>query len=96
MIIASLEISPNIYYTPDEVATMLRISRRSVTTMLETGYAQGIKVGRTWRVLGNELLRLGNPDSPTEAELTQSLMVLSAPVFAQVWGNDEDSVYDNL
>ncbi len=96
MIIQNLEISPNIYYTTEEVATMLRVSRRSVQNMLETGLARGIKIGRNWRILGQDLLQLPNTDEQTDTELTGSLMRLSEPAFMSVWDNDEDSVYDEL
>jgi excisionase family DNA binding protein len=96
MIMQNLEISPNIYYTPEEVATMLRVSRRSVQELLETGLARGIKIGRNWRILGRDLLQLPRADEIADAELTRSLMRLSEPAFMKVWDNDEDSVYDDL
>lgn len=96
MIIQNLEINPNTYYTPEEVATMLRVSRRSVQHLLETGLARGIKIGRNWRILGRDLLQLPRADEMTDAELTRSLKHLSEPVFMKVWDNDEDAVYDDL
>ncbi len=96
MIIQNLEISPNIYYTPDEVATMLRVSRRSVQNLLESGLTHGVKIGRNWRILGRDLLQLPRADEIADAELTRSLMHLSEPAFMKVWDNDEDSVYDDL
>lgn len=92
----SIEISPNIYYTPEEVAAILRVSRKRVKNLLETGRARGIKIGRNWRVLGNDLLQLPSEDEITDAELTRSLMRLSEPAFMSVWDNDEDAVYDDL
>ncbi len=96
MIIQNLEISPNTYYTPDEVAIMLRVSRRSVQNLLDAGLARGVKIGRNWRILGSDLLQLPRADEIADAELTCSLMRLSEPAFMQVWDNDEDSVYDAL
>ncbi len=96
MIIQNLEISPNTYYTPEEVAAMLRVSRQSVKALLESGQAPGIKIGRNWRILGRDLLHLPRADELADAELTRSLMRLSEPAFAQVWDNDEDSVYDEV
>ena len=65
MIMQNLEINPNTYYTPDEVAIMLRISRQSVRMMLESGLTRGIKIGRNWRILGRDLLQL--PRAPLRA-----------------------------
>ncbi len=94
MIIQNLEISPNTYYTLDETAVMLRISRRRVRHLLETGRANGVKIGRSWRILGRDLLKLPRADDTTDSELTRSMMRLSEPAFMQVWGHDEDAVYD--
>lgn len=96
MIMQNLEISPNTYYTPDEVATMLRVSRQSVNALLESGLTRGVKIGRNWRILGSDLLQLPRADEIADAELTRSLMRLSEPAFMQVWDNNEDSVYDEL
>lgn len=96
MIQQRLEISPNTYYTPEEVAAMLRVSRRSIHDLLEIGFARGIKIGRNWRILGSELLQLPRVDEATGMTLTQSLMHLSEPAFSEAWDNDEDAVYDDL
>jgi excisionase family DNA binding protein len=91
-----LEIHPNIYYTLDETAALLRVSRRSVQNLLENGMAQGVKIGRQWRILGTDLLQLPRADELTDAQLTQAMMRLSEPIFTKIWDNDEDAVYDNL
>jgi excisionase family DNA binding protein len=96
VIMQNLEISPNTYYTPDEAAAMLRVSRKSVQNLLEAGLARGVKIGRNWRILGRDLLQLPRADEIADAELTRSLMRLSEPAFMKIWDNDEDSVYDDL
>ena len=96
MDISNLEINPNTYYTPDEVALMLRVSRRSIQNLLENGQAKGVKIGRNWRVLGLDLLQLPRADEISDAELTRSFMRLSEPAFNKVWDNDEDSIYDSF
>lgn len=96
MAIQQLEIRPNVYYTVEETAAMLRVSRRSVQRLLESGIARGVKIGRRWRVLGSDILQLPSADELTDVQWTQSLMRLSEPAFMKVWDNDEDSVYDEL
>ena len=96
MIMQHLEISPNTYYTPEEAAAMLRVSRRNVQNLLDTGLAHGVKIGRNWRILGRDLLQLPRADEIADAELTRSLMQLSEPAFMKAWDNDEDAVYDDL
>lgn len=49
----SLTIQPNVYYTVEEVARLLRVSRQAVLRLLRSGQADGIKIGRQWRVLGH-------------------------------------------
>ncbi len=92
----NLEVSPYISYTPDEVAAMLRVSRQSVSELLESGVTRGVKIGRNWRVLGSDLLQLPRADEITDTEMTNSLMRLSESAFMKVWDNDEDSVYDEF
>jgi excisionase family DNA binding protein len=97
MVVSELEISPNIYYTLDEAARMLRVPRRSVLRLVETGVARGIKIGRHWRILGSDLLAMPRADEDvTDAQQTRSLLALSQPLFTSAWDNDDDSVYDTL
>ncbi len=90
-----LEIRPNVFYTPEEVAKLLRVSRRSVTELLEKGIARGIKIAGRWRILGNDLLLLTREERG-DAELARAWTRLSEPSFARVWDNEEDSIYDRL
>src|ERR1051325_9475336 len=97
MVNPELEISPNTYYTPEEVATMLRVSRRNVLRLLEEGIARGVRIGRQWRILGRDLLDLPRQaDEQIDRQLARSLLHLSEPAFTRAWDNDEDAVYDEL
>ena len=75
---------------------MLRVPKRAVRKLLESGVAQGIKIGRYWRVLGSDLLQLPQREALSDADLTRWAMRLSEPAFAKIWDNDEDAVYDTL
>ncbi len=46
--------------TPDEVAAVLSLKRRTIVQWLESGKLQGIKVGNRWRVKEEELDRFIN------------------------------------
>ena len=96
MVNQELEIRPNTYYTLEETAALLRVSRGSIRELLESGVARGIKIGRHWRILGRDLLQLPEAEEMSDIELTRSLLRLSEPAFMKVWDNDEDSVYDGL
>lgn len=54
----TLAIQPNVYYTVEEAAQLLRVSQRNVLRMLRSRQTRGIKIGRQWRILGANLLDL--------------------------------------
>ena len=93
---SQLQIHPNVFYTADEVASLLRVPRRAVGRLLENGTARGVRIGRHWRVLGSDLLQLARTEEPTDAPLVQGVTRLSEPAFARVWDNEEDAAYDSL
>ena len=45
-------------YTVEEVANRLKISIRTVKTLLYRGEIKGIKLGNRWRIPSNELRRI--------------------------------------
>lgn len=40
----------NEFYTPEEISRLLKVSRRLVYQLLNSGELPGIKVGRHWRI----------------------------------------------
>ena len=65
----SLAIWPNVYYTVDETAQLLRVSQKSVLELLKSGRARGIQIEQQWRILGAALLDLSAHQQDTEAAL---------------------------
>ncbi len=63
----TLAIQPNVYYTVEEAAQLLRVPRPSFLQLLQSGRARGVKIGRQWRVLGATLLDLPVREKETEA-----------------------------
>jgi len=90
MISETLEIKPNAYYTLDEAATLLKVSRRTVPELSLKGQIDAIKPGRQWRFLGRNLLALGVPDRAER----QPFMRPSAAAFDRIWDNEEDAIYE--
>lgn len=43
-------IEENAFYTPDEVARLLKVSRRTVYELLRSHELVGIRIGRSWRI----------------------------------------------
>ena len=94
--IESLAIQPNVYYTIEEAAQLLRVSRQSVLRLLRSGKARGVKIGRQWRILGAVLLDLSVREEETEISLVRDWLAVSMPSLMEVWDNEEDAVYDHL
>jgi excisionase family DNA binding protein len=94
--IESLAIQPNVYYTVEEAAQLLRVSRQAILRLLQSGKAQGVKIGRHWRILGAVLLDLSVREEETEMSLVRDWLAASMPSLMEVWDNEEDAIYDHL
>lgn len=56
-----MEIRKNEVYTHEEVQTILKVSSSTVTRMLKKGLIRSAKVGKQYRIMGKELLRVLSP-----------------------------------
>ena len=56
-----MEIKEHEVYTPEETQRLLKISSSTVTRMIKTGLIRTAKVGKQYRILGKELLRILSP-----------------------------------
>ena len=92
----TLAIQPNMYYTVEEAAQLLRVSPQTVLRLLRSGKARGVKIGKEWRILGEVLLNLPTREYETEASLVTEWLGASMPSLRQVWDNEEDAIYDQL
>ncbi len=92
----SLAIEPNIFYTVEESAQLLRVSQSAILSLLESGRVRGVKIDQDWRVLGAALLDLNAQERETEASLVAAWLAISARSLKEVWDNEEDAVYDQL
>ena len=93
---ATIAIEPNVFYTLDEVAQLLRVSRAAALRLIKSGRAPAVQIGRQWRVLGAALLNLGDATSEPESEHVRDWWAASNKALQEVWDNDEDAVYDQL
>ena len=89
-----LPIQPNAYYTVEETARLLRVSRQSVFRLL-SHRPIGVKIGRHWRILGAALLNLPAPEEESEAVLVSDWLAASSRSLREVWDNEEDAIYDS-
>jgi len=92
----SLTIEPNVYYTVEESAQLLRVSLQTILSLLESGRVRGVRIENDWRVLGAALLALTPQEHETEASLVSEWLAVSSRSLKEVWDNEEDAVYDNL
>ena len=56
------EIKPNAIYTTNETENLLRISNSTIKRLLKNGILRANKVGKQYRILGKEILRLISPE----------------------------------
>ena len=94
--INELIINPNIYYTIEEASELLRVSKQAVLNLLRKGQANGIKIGKHWRILGLALLNLSTEKNVDEKLMINEWWKASNDSLKEVWDNEEDSIYDNL
>lgn len=57
----SQEIKPNAVYTTSETEQILKISSSTMKRLLKSGMIRANKVGKQYRILGLEILRLVSP-----------------------------------
>ncbi|MFA7245487.1 MAG: helix-turn-helix domain-containing protein [Candidatus Magasanikbacteria bacterium] len=55
------EIKPNEVYTTTEAQDLLKISSSTMKRLLKQGLIRANKIGKQYRILGHELLRLLSP-----------------------------------
>lgn len=55
-------IDENTVYTPKESQELLKISPSTMTRMIKKGLIRTAKVGKQYRILGKELLRILSPE----------------------------------
>ena len=61
------EINENSVYTTAETQKLLKVSQSTMKRLLMKGLIKGNKIGRQYRILGREILRLVSPETETKA-----------------------------
>jgi excisionase family DNA binding protein len=87
------------WFTVDEAAEYLRVSKRTIYKLCEEGCLAGYRSGhRSHRRFRKEeldkLMKRNTTDKETEETL--ALTAMADPVLAEVWDNDKDAAYDHL
>ncbi|MDA3802702.1 MAG: helix-turn-helix domain-containing protein [Patescibacteria group bacterium] len=63
----SEEIKPGAVYTTKEAEKILKVSNSTIKRLLKSGLLKANKVGKQYRILGLELLRLVSPEVEKKA-----------------------------
>lgn len=84
------------WFTVNEAAEYLCISRRTVYKLTKEGRLPAFRIGRERhrRFRREDLDRIPRPSGETEGILT--LSARADPVLAEVWDNEKDSAYDQI
>lgn len=56
-----MEIKENTVYTVDETKDLLKVSKSTMMRLIKKGLIRTAKVGKQYRILGKEILRLVSP-----------------------------------
>jgi len=56
-----MEIKENEVYTPKEAQALLKVSASTMTRMIKGGLVRTARVGKQYRIMGKELLRILSP-----------------------------------
>lgn len=61
------EVKTNAIYTTNEAQKLLKVSKSTIKRLLKRGLLKANKVGRQYRILGKELLRVVSPEAEQQA-----------------------------
>ena len=87
--------TPQQWYTIDEAASHLRLSRRSIYQLIQEGHLASHRV----RGEGHQRFKRQDLDSIMEPEdnvRPQEMSAADDPVLAELWDNERDAAYDKI
>lgn len=76
------EIRPNAVYTVGETQQLLKVSNSTIKRMLKKELIKANKVGKQYRILGKEILRLVSPQ--VEKKVIKSYLSLKEKVVDKI------------
>lgn len=76
------EIKENSIYTTEETRELLKISNSTMKRLLKKGMIRANKIGKQYRIMGREILRLVSPEA--EKEAIKSYLGLKQKVKAKI------------
>jgi len=65
-----MEINPNEVYTTAEAEKLLKVSNSTMKRLLKNGLLKANKIGKQYRILGHEILKVVSPEFDQRATKT--------------------------
>jgi excisionase family DNA binding protein len=79
------EIQPNEVYTTGETQKLLKVSNSTIKRMLKNGLLRANKIGKQYRIMGHEILRLVSPVLEEKTVLTYQKIKTKAREKVKDW-----------
>lgn len=79
------EIKINEVYTTAEAQRLLKVSNSTIKRLLKNGLIRANKIGKQYRILGHELLRLLSPELDRQATAFYQQVKTSAKEKTKDW-----------
>jgi excisionase family DNA binding protein len=79
------EIKPNEVYTTHETQKLLKISNSTIKRMLKSGLLRANKIGKQYRIMGHEILRLVSPKMEQKAVDTYQKIKIQTREKVKEW-----------
>jgi excisionase family DNA binding protein len=79
------QINPYEVYTTEETERLLKISNSTIKRMLKSGLLRANKVGKQYRIMGHELLRIVSPEVEDKLVRTYQKIKSSTKEKTESW-----------
>ena len=80
-----MEIKPNEVYTTAEAEKLLKVSNSTIKRLLKTGLLRANKIGKQYRILGHEILKMVSPEIDQQATRTYQKPKVSVREKTKNW-----------
>lgn len=80
-----MEIKPNEVYTTAEAEKLLKVSNSTMKRLLKTGLLRANKIGKQYRIMGHEILKMVSPEIDQKATLAYQKVKSSVREKTKDW-----------
>lgn len=83
------------YYTLEEAAKLLKLHPQTLRRWIREGKLSAQRFGKQWRLRAEDIERAARPALQKEAGELGRFERVALASLAELWDNEEDSIYDN-